>query len=142
MSVGLHQGCPLSQILSVVFMDRISRRSRRRGLSSLGSFRVASLLFVDDVVLMALSGCDLQRLLEWFVTKCEVVRMRVSTSKSRKKVDCALWLGSDLLPQMEEFKYLRVLFTSEDSLEQEFDRRIGMAAALMWLLYWAVVVFA
>lgn len=107
-------------------MDRISRHSWGRG--------VASLLFVNDVVLMALSGCDLQHLLGWswsaltWLTKCEVVGMRVSTTKykavvlSQKKVNSPLWVGSDLLPQVEGFKYLGVLFTSEDRLEQEFDR--------------------
>lgn len=37
---------------------------------------------------------------------------------------------------MKEFKYLRVLFTSEGRREREVDRRI--AAAVM--LYWSTVV--
>ncbi|KAF7642345.1 hypothetical protein LDENG_00259680 [Lucifuga dentata] len=43
--------------------------------------------------------------------------MRISTSKSetmvlcRKKVDCSLQVRGESLPQMEEFKYLGVLFT-------------------------------
>ncbi len=36
-NVGLRQGCPLSSILFVIFMDRISRCSRGRRLSSLGT---------------------------------------------------------------------------------------------------------
>ena len=71
--------------------------------------------------------------------------MRVSTSKSKamilcwKKVDCSLWVGNELLPQVKEFKYLRVLFTSEGKMEREVDRQISAASALMWVLYQTVV---
>ena len=57
--------------------------------------------------------------------------MRVSISKSeamvlcRKMVDCSLRVGSELLPQSNEFKDLRVLFTSEGKMEREMYRRIG-----------------
>ena len=66
----------------------------------------------------------------WFAAKCEAVGMRVSTSKSvamvliRKRLDCPLWVGGDLLPQVEEFKYLGVLFMSERRMEQEIDTRL------------------
>ncbi|KAK3512666.1 hypothetical protein QTP70_020883 [Hemibagrus guttatus] len=75
--------------------------------------------------------------------ECEVAGMRVSTSKSeamvldRKKVACNLQVGGELLPQVEEFKYLRVLFTSEGRMDREIDRWISAAAAVM---YWSVVV--
>ena len=51
-----------------------------------------------------------------------------------------LWVGGELLPQVEEFKYLGVLFTSEGRMEREIDRRIGAAAAVMRSLYRSVVV--
>ncbi|KAK3552087.1 hypothetical protein QTP70_034035 [Hemibagrus guttatus] len=72
--------------------------------------------------------------------------MRVSTSKSeamvldRKKVACTLQVGGELLPQLEEFKYLGVLFTSEGRMDREIDRRIGAAAAVMRSVYRSVVV--
>ena len=58
--VGLHQGFALSPILFVIFMDRISRRSRGGGGLQFGGLGTSSLLFADDVVLMASSACDLQ----------------------------------------------------------------------------------
>jgi len=91
----------------VIFTDRISRPSR--GEESV-RFGIASLLFADDVVLLP--------------TECEAVGMRVSTSKSeamvlcRKMVECSLRVGSELLPQAKEFKYLGVLFTSECKMER------------------------
>ncbi|KAK3528564.1 hypothetical protein QTP70_002809 [Hemibagrus guttatus] len=72
--------------------------------------------------------------------------MRVSTSKSeamvldRKKVACTLRVGGVVLPQVEEFKYLGVLFTSEGRMDREIDRRIGAAAAVMRSMYRSVVV--
>lgn len=43
--------------------------------------------------------------------QCEVGAMKISISKSEKRMECSLWTGDDLLPQMEE--YLGVLLTSE-----------------------------
>jgi len=53
---------------------------------------------------------------------------------------CSLWVGSKLLPQAKELKYLRVLFMSEGKMEREMDRRIGMASAVMRALYRSIVV--
>ncbi|KAI3367063.1 hypothetical protein L3Q82_009264, partial [Scortum barcoo] len=67
--------------------------------------------------------------------------MRISTSKSeamvldRKRVACPLRVGGEVLPQVEEFKYLGVLFTSEGKIEREIDRRIGAASAVMRSVY-------
>ena len=53
---------------------------------------------------------------------------------------CSVQVGGELLPQLEEFKYLGVLFTSEERIEHEIDRLIGAAVAVKLLLYRSVVV--
>ncbi|KAI3360397.1 hypothetical protein L3Q82_002311 [Scortum barcoo] len=128
-------------------MDRISRRSQGPEGVRFGNHRISSLLFADDVVLMASSGQDLQHVLERFAAECEAAGMRISTSKSeamvldRKRVACPLRVGGEFLPQVEEFKYLGVLFTSEGKMEREIDRRIGAASAeLCGQVYRTVVV--
>ncbi|TWW54336.1 hypothetical protein D4764_06G0008300 [Takifugu flavidus] len=79
---------------------------------------IGSLLFADDVVLLASSAHDLQLSLDRFAAACEAAGMKISTSKSeamvlnRKKVECLLRVKEEILPQVEEFKYLWVLFTS------------------------------
>ncbi|KAK3562878.1 hypothetical protein QTP86_011111 [Hemibagrus guttatus] len=99
-----------------------------------------------DVVLLAPSNLDLQHALGCFAAECEAAGMRVSASISeamvldRKKVACTLQVGGELLPQVEEFKYLRVLFMSEGRMDREIDRRIGAAAAVMRSMYRSVVV--
>ncbi|KAM9712507.1 uncharacterized protein ACNS7B_023039 [Menidia menidia] len=111
---------------------------------SLGGLRIASLLFADDVVLLAPSSRDLQLSLERFAAECEAAGMRISASKSetmvshRKRVECLLRVGADVLPQVEEFKYLGVLFAN-GGREREIDRRIGAASAVMRALYRSVV---
>ncbi|KAK3565356.1 hypothetical protein QTP86_007126 [Hemibagrus guttatus] len=98
-----------------------------------------------DVVLLAPSSLDLQHALGRFAAECEAAGMRVSTSKSeamvlnRKKVACTLQVGGEVLPQVEEFKYLEVLFMSEGRMDCEIDRRIGAAAAVMRSMYRSVV---
>ena len=62
--------------------------------------------------------------------------MRISTSKSEtlvlswKRVEYPLQVGREVLRQVEEFKYLEVLFTSDGRMEQEIDRWTG--ACLLW----------
>ncbi|KAK3540202.1 hypothetical protein QTP70_028393 [Hemibagrus guttatus] len=144
--VGLRQGCPLSPVLFIVFMDRISRHSQGLEGVRFGDHRISSLIFADDVVLLASSSLDLQHALGRFAAECEAAGMRISTSKSeamvldRKKVACTLQVGGEVLPQVEEFKYLGVLFTSEGRMDCEIDRWIGAAAAVMRSMYRSVVV--
>ncbi|KAK3507851.1 hypothetical protein QTP70_001422 [Hemibagrus guttatus] len=143
--VGLRQGCPLSPVLFIVFMDRISRRSQGLEGVRFGDHRISSLIFADDVILLAPSSLDLQHALGRFAAECEAAG-RVSTPKSeamvldRKKVACTLQVGGELLPQVEEFKYLGVLFASEGRMDREIDRWIGAAAAVMRSMYRSVVV--
>uniref|UniRef100_A0A8C6P7M2 Reverse transcriptase domain-containing protein n=1 Tax=Nothobranchius furzeri TaxID=105023 RepID=A0A8C6P7M2_NOTFU len=144
--VGLRQGCPLSPILFITFMDRISRHSQGVEGIRFGGLRIRSLLFADDVVLLASSERDRQLSLERFAAECEAAGMRISSSKSetmvliRKRVECLLRVRDEVLPQVEEFKYLGVLFMSEGKLEREIDRRIGAASAVMRALYRSVMV--
>ncbi|TWW67435.1 Ubiquitin carboxyl-terminal hydrolase CYLD [Takifugu flavidus] len=59
---------------------------------------------------------------------------------NRKKVECLLRVKEEILPQVEEFKYLGVLFTSGGRMEREIDRRIGAVSAVMRTLHRSVVV--
>ncbi|KAK3542716.1 hypothetical protein QTP70_000099 [Hemibagrus guttatus] len=127
-------------------MDRISRHSQGLEGVRFGDHRISSLIFAEDVVLLAPSSLDLQHALGRFAAECEAAGMRDSTSKSeamvlsRKKVACTLQIGGELLPQVEEFKYLGVLFTSEGRMDREIDRWSGAATAVMRSMYWSVVV--
>ena len=145
MGVGLRQGCALSPILFVIYMDRISRR--RSGVEGLqvSDLKIASLLFADHVVLMAPSALDLQGSLDRFAAECEAAGMRISTSKSeamvlrRKPVDCLLQVGNETLSQVKEFKYIRLLFMSKGMMGCELDRRVRAVDAVLNALHRTVV---
>ena len=54
-------------------------------------------------------------------------------------MDGPLQVGVEVLPQVEEFRYLGILFTSEGRMEREIDKRIGEASAVMRMLNRSIV---
>ena len=80
------------------------------------------------------------------LAESEGAGMRISNSKSEamvlrwKRVDCPHWVGRELLPQVEEFKYLGVLLTSKGKMQRQIDRHICTALTVMWKLKLSVVV--
>ncbi|KAI3361713.1 hypothetical protein L3Q82_001949 [Scortum barcoo] len=76
-----------------------------------------------------------------FAKGCSVsVRPEQELGSHCRQVACPLRVSGEVLPQVEEFKYLGVLFTSEGKMEREIDRRIGAASAVMRSVYRTVVV--
>ena len=59
---------------------------------------------------------------------------------SWKRVECLLRVGSEVLSQADELKYLRVLFTSDGRIERDIDSWIRAMSAVVQTLYWSVVV--
>ena len=58
-TVGLHQGGPLPLVLSLIFMDRISRHSQGAEGIGFGGLRIPSQIFLYDDVLLATLNSDL-----------------------------------------------------------------------------------
>ncbi|KAI3358108.1 hypothetical protein L3Q82_003116 [Scortum barcoo] len=96
------KGCSVSVRPEQELGSHCRQRSQGPEGVRFGNHRISSLLFADDVVLMASSGQDLQHVLERFAAECEAAGMRISTSKSeamvldRKRVACPLqggWRG-------------------------------------------------
>ena len=143
--VGLRQGCVLSPLLFIIFMDRISRRSTTPDCVTMGNARVESLLFADDIARLASSSAGLQRALDRFAAECTMAGMQISTKKtevmvlSRQKEECAVNVNGTPLDQVEKFKYLGVEFSNDARLDCEIDRRIGSASAILRSLYRSVV---
>src|SRR5699024_7541652 len=81
LTTGLRQGCVLSPLLFIIFMDRISRRCTGPGVK-LGKVVISKLFFADDLLLLASTAEDLQRLLNRFATECDKEGMKISTPKT------------------------------------------------------------
>ena len=78
---GLRQGCVLSPLLFIIYMDRIARCLGQECVT-IGSVSVSHLLFADDLAIMASSQSDLQRALDRFALECEAASMRINTAKT------------------------------------------------------------
>ena len=83
-----------------------------------------------DQVFTLRQAFEKSRALERFAAECKATGMRINTSKteimvlSRSAAGCALHVSGAQLRQVEEFKYLVVLFSSDGRQDQEMDRRI------------------
>ncbi len=103
--------------------------------------RIITLLFADDVALMAPLICALQHSLDCFTVNCKEAVMRIGISKSeamvlsRKMVDSPFREGNESLAQVKGFRYFRVLFTSEGTMEHEMSQRIRAAGMVLHSLY-------
>lgn len=109
-------------------MDRITWHSLvAQGLGFV-DLRVSSLLFMDYVVLLAQLRAYLQigSVCSWFGWGSAHLSLRPW---------CSGWF-----PQMEDFRYLGGLFTSEGRMDQELNRQIGLAATVLQMLNWSIVV--
>ena len=144
-SVGLRQGCSLSPILFLIYIDRIVKKSESCGGVKIGECTVQRLLFADDLVLLDSTQNGVQQALDRFSDACSVAGMKISTTKtetmclSRQPKQCSLQIDGVPLKQSEKFKYLGVSFTSDGRQSSELDIRIGKASAVMRQLHRSVV---
>ena len=143
--VGLRQGCVLSPLLFIVYMNWIDKCSQADECATIGYCKISRLLFADDLVLLSSTESGLQRALNSFADACNTAGMKISTAKtellhlSRNPDQCVLQVNGATLKQVEKFKYLGVAFTSDGRQDEELDTRIGKARAVLRALHYSVV---
>jgi len=93
-------------------------------------------------------GCSqqcLQHAVDRFSAACEQAGTKISTKKfevlclSRHPRQCILQVSGNTLQQLETFKYLEVVFTSDRSRNKGIDTWIDKANAVLCELYCSVV---
>ena len=140
-SVGLRQGCSLSPILFLVYLDRIVKKSESCGGVMISGCTVQRLLFADDLVLLDSTRKGLQQALDRFSDACSEAELKIGATKtettclSRQPKQCFLQIGRVPLKQSEKFKYLCVSFTSDGRQNSALDTGIGKASAVMRQLH-------
>ena len=80
--VGLRQGCVLSPLLFITYINWIDRRIQNSECVKIGNFKINRLLLADDLVLLADSESGLQRALDGFAAACDNVAIKIITPKT------------------------------------------------------------
>ena len=74
--VGLRQGCVLSPLLFIVYMNWINKCSQADECATIGNCKISRLLFADDLVLLSSAEFGLQRALNGFADACNTAGMK------------------------------------------------------------------
>ena len=80
--VGLRQGCVLSPLLFIVYMNWIDKCSQADECATIGNCKISRLLFADDLVLLSSTESGFQRALNSFADACNTAGVKISTAKT------------------------------------------------------------
>ena len=80
--VGFRQGCVLSPILFIIYMNWMNKLSQSDECVTIGRCKISRLLFADNLVLLVSSESGPQHALNGFAAVCDIAGMKTSTSKT------------------------------------------------------------
>ena len=142
---GLRQGCTLSPLLFSLYLEEFTRRVKGTGLGiKIGEDLLTLLLFADDIILVAESPEDLQKLLKEVEVFSKDVKMKFSTEKSKimiinqdqeERVNFKWKMNENELEIVQEYKYLGIkvenkgLKKEENSLRAKAEKQMGILKA-------------
>lgn len=145
-SCGVKQGCILSPTLFAMFIDDLVDCLKEKNCGVMcGDCSVASLLYADDIVLLAPDEQSLQSLLDAVEEWCRKWRMSLNISKTKimhfrkkvrgkKRAERDFVFGREVIEYAEQYKYLGLTITEHldwDKALGEVLRKANRALALL-----------
>ena len=139
---GVRQGCVLSPLLFATYMDRVIKSCDFEGIGyGYNDVRVATLLYADDLVLLAESQTDLQEMTDKLNDSCTRLGLKINVGKteaivfSKEKRPCTLSIRGTVIKQVDEFKYLGSMFTADGRCDRAIDHRCAVAKKALGALW-------
>ncbi|MBJ3756095.1 reverse transcriptase family protein, partial [Salmonella enterica subsp. enterica serovar Derby] len=129
-NTGVRQGCKLSPLMFLIYMDKIVKDSKFIADVRVGEAKIWSLLYADDLVLISKSSHSLQHNLDQLTRTCEAYGMKINVEKSksmvvgRKPVQTKCVVEGKELEQVPDFSYLGTIISGNVKLDRELDNRI------------------
>ena len=129
---GVRQGCLLNPLLFTLSLNDFDSKINDMSTGDrLGDRNICTLLYADDLVLLANSADDLQSQLNGLNQFCMSIKMEANTSKTKimvvkknkkKSKACEIWkFGDKEIKECNEYKYLGVTFESNGSCSAHVD---------------------
>jgi len=133
---GVAQGDPLSPTLFNIFIDQLLRRLKQSGIGiQITDQLINAIAYADDIVLMASSAKDLQKLIDICQKWCTKFGMAANVSKcatmetnrrSTRYMTTHRW-GSAVLPKVDKYKYLGVVLQKNMIFDNQTSKNISKA---------------
>lgn len=136
--VGVRQGCILSPLLFIILMDTISKQCKdmkpiKAGMWKMKPVLLKMLAFADDLAVFGRTQQDLQNNVNILNSELERRGLLINSKKtktmilSREHHKHEIKLNGETLEQVDSYKYLGVIISSNCNLREEITQRISKA---------------